>query len=135
MEETPSAVFCLNPDIIRIVCASLLKFTVSRNLFILILYTFGSFIGRSIFCSMRTLLLFICFISWLYTPGIFIAVDSPPTTPRVSFSEPQETTVYVTNSGEKYHKGTCQYLSKSKIKTTKAKAQKSGYTACKVCKP
>lgn len=43
--------------------------------------------------------------------------------------------VYVTNTGTKYHKSTCRYLSKSKIKTTRGQAEKDGYTACKVCKP
>jgi hypothetical protein len=44
-------------------------------------------------------------------------------------------TVYITRTGKKYHKGSCRYLKKSKIKTTKAKAKKQGYKACKVCKP
>ena len=44
-------------------------------------------------------------------------------------------TVYVTKSGEKYHKDGCQYLSKSKIETTLSEALKNGYDACKVCKP
>jgi hypothetical protein len=46
-----------------------------------------------------------------------------------------QTTVYVTSTGEKYHKSGCQYLSKSKIDIDLAKAQKDGYTACSVCKP
>lgn len=45
------------------------------------------------------------------------------------------TVVYVTKTGEKYHRGTCRYLSKSKIKTTLGEAKRRGYTACKVCKP
>ena len=44
-------------------------------------------------------------------------------------------TVYVTDSGKKYHTSGCRYLKKSKhaIKLSKAKSQ--GYTPCKVCKP
>lgn len=47
----------------------------------------------------------------------------------------KEQVVYVTKTGKKYHKSSCHYLKKSKIKTTKSKAKESGYTACKVCKP
>ena len=43
--------------------------------------------------------------------------------------------VYTTETGSKYHLGTCRYLSKSKFQTTQSKAFASGYTACKVCKP
>jgi hypothetical protein len=44
-------------------------------------------------------------------------------------------TVYVTKTGAKYHKSTCQYLKYSKIESTVEKATNSGYTACSVCKP
>lgn len=47
----------------------------------------------------------------------------------------KETVVYITKTGEKYHKDGCRYLRQSKIKTTKQKATKQGYTACKICKP
>lgn len=47
----------------------------------------------------------------------------------------QETVVYITNTGTKYHKSTCRYLSQSKIKTTLKKAKAAGNDACKVCKP
>ncbi|WP_277632270.1 hypothetical protein [Avrilella dinanensis] len=47
----------------------------------------------------------------------------------------KEQVVYITKTGKKYHKGSCRYLKKSKIKTSKSKVQKQGYTACKVCKP
>ena len=42
--------------------------------------------------------------------------------------------VYITNTGECYHKGTCSYL-KSKIETTKEKAQSMGLRACSRCIP
>jgi biopolymer transport protein ExbD len=44
-------------------------------------------------------------------------------------------TVYVTETGSKYHLGSCRHLRKSKIKTTLQQAKADGYTACKVCKP
>ncbi|SDM06777.1 hypothetical protein SAMN05421813_105147 [Daejeonella rubra] len=47
----------------------------------------------------------------------------------------QETVVYVTNTGTKYHKSSCRYLNQSKIKTTLKKAMAAGNGACKVCKP
>ena len=54
--------------------------------------------------------------------------------PALVAADPQ-TVVYVTKTGEKYHRETCRYLSKSKIKTTLGEAKREGYTACKVCKP
>jgi hypothetical protein len=44
-------------------------------------------------------------------------------------------TVYVTNTGTKYHTSGCQYLRKSKIATSSDKAIERGYSACSVCKP
>lgn len=44
-------------------------------------------------------------------------------------------TVYVTNTGKKYHKSSCSYLSKSKISISLEDAKSSGYTPCKRCKP
>lgn len=55
--------------------------------------------------------------------------------PANRITNQQETTVYITRTGEKYHRGSCRYLSKSKISTTKSQAVKNGYGACKVCKP
>ena len=44
-------------------------------------------------------------------------------------------TVYITNTGSKYHKSSCGYLSKSKISISKDKAVNQGYTSCSKCKP
>jgi hypothetical protein len=43
--------------------------------------------------------------------------------------------VYITETGEKYHKGSCRYLKKSKIETNLKQAKEDGYDPCKVCKP
>jgi len=43
--------------------------------------------------------------------------------------------VYITRTGEKYHRSGCQYLRLSKIATTRSEAIKSRYTACSVCNP
>jgi chemotaxis protein histidine kinase CheA len=52
-----------------------------------------------------------------------------------SSSETTETTVYITNTGEKYHTSGCSSLSKSKIPIDLAKAKAEGYTACSKCHP
>lgn len=44
-------------------------------------------------------------------------------------------TVYVTNTGEKYHNAGCRYLRKSANAMNLADAIAQGYTACSVCKP
>ncbi|WP_257670824.1 hypothetical protein [Parapedobacter tibetensis] len=44
----------------------------------------------------------------------------------------KDAVVYITKTGEKYHKEGCQYLKKSQIKTTKKEAVKNGYGACKL---
>ena len=52
----------------------------------------------------------------------------------VGYSDPDSNIVYVTRTGEKYHRGDCQHLQKSKIPTTIHIAS-TNYSACKVCKP
>jgi len=54
---------------------------------------------------------------------------------QVIENDPVAETVYITNTGRKFHRGTCRYLKKSKIKIDKKDAISRGYTACKVCKP
>lgn len=44
-------------------------------------------------------------------------------------------TVYITKSGEKYHKEGCKYLKYSKKEIKLEEAISRGYEACKVCKP
>lgn len=44
-------------------------------------------------------------------------------------------TVYVTSTGEKYHRSSCQYLSKSKISISLKKAKRNGYDPCSRCNP
>lgn len=45
------------------------------------------------------------------------------------------TEVFVTVSGEKYHRSTCSYLSHSKQETTLASAKATGYEPCSRCNP
>jgi hypothetical protein len=46
----------------------------------------------------------------------------------------KEITVYVTRTGTKYHRGSCRYLSQSKIPMPLSEAKRS-YDPCSVCKP
>jgi hypothetical protein len=48
--------------------------------------------------------------------------------------DPKTVTVYITRTGEKYHRGNCRYLRQSKIAVTLADARKT-HTPCSVCKP
>ena len=45
------------------------------------------------------------------------------------------TTVYVTNTGECYHRKGCRYLSSSRIAMKLSHAKADGYRACSVCDP
>jgi hypothetical protein len=61
--------------------------------------------------------------------------------PAVTATEPtsstqtNEVTVYITNTGERYHVSTCSYLGSSKQPISLAEAKRRGYTPCKVCQP
>ena len=50
-------------------------------------------------------------------------------------SQQQEETVYITRTGERYHRGNCRHLSQSRKAIKLSKARNQGYTPCKVCKP
>ncbi len=45
------------------------------------------------------------------------------------------TYVYITDTGAKYHRKSCQYVKHSKHRVTLKWAKKHGYKPCKVCKP
>ena len=55
--------------------------------------------------------------------------------PQVTADKPQEKTVYITATGNKYHRASCRYLEKSKISIDLSDALAAGYGACKVCRP
>lgn len=48
--------------------------------------------------------------------------------------EPLAVTVYVTKTGKKYHRGTCQHLRQSKIAMSLEEARKR-FDPCSVCRP
>lgn len=82
---------------------------------------------------MKRLLLFAWLLSCVLLDSGGMPVESPVS--RINLSQNKDTVVYITKTGEKYHKDGCRYLRQSKIKTTKKEAVKKGYGACKVCKP
>jgi len=58
--------------------------------------------------------------------------------PQRVIAQPQSSrgdSVYVTNTGKKYHSGNCKYLSQSKIPISRDDALARGYGGCSVCKP
>lgn len=63
--------------------------------------------------------------------------NAPPTIEENNqlTAQVQENTVYITQTGEKYHRDGCRYLSKSKIPVDLSSAIASGYTPCSVCNP
>jgi hypothetical protein len=67
------------------------------------------------------------------------AVESTPEPTPVVEETPQEEpvseTVYITESGAKYHRDGCQYLSHSQIAISKDDAIAQGYTPCSRCNP
>ena len=56
-----------------------------------------------------------------------------PTSSSTTVQNQNSAIVYVTNTGNKYHKSSCSYLKKSKIQTTLSEAQNQGYTPCSKC--
>jgi hypothetical protein len=53
-------------------------------------------------------------------------------TSKVAKVNPKEVEVWITRTGKKYHRSTCQY---AKIKSNLEEAQSKGLTPCKVCNP
>lgn len=63
---------------------------------------------------------------------------SQESTPQTTVAEPQTEqaiTVYVTNTGSKYHRAGCRSLKKSQIPMSLEDAKASGYQPCGVCGP
>ena len=59
--------------------------------------------------------------------------DSSSVPAAYSSSDDQSETVYVTDTGSKYHSAGCRYLKKSQIPMSLSEATRQGYTACSVC--
>lgn len=70
-------------------------------------------------------------------PAPASASATQPTTSgtTTSSSDYSTVTVYVTDTGEKYHRSGCQYLRNSKHEIYLSQAQALGYTPCSRCHP
>lgn len=56
--------------------------------------------------------------------------------PVLAYAVPDDTMVYVSEYGEKYHRENCSYISSSETKSMTIKvAEKMGYEACSRCDP
>jgi micrococcal nuclease len=65
---------------------------------------------------------------------VFLLLNSAGGLPRAQDAG-ETTTVYVTNSGKRYHLEGCGSLRRSKIALSLGDAVKSGYGPCSICKP
>ncbi|MGE5579238.1 MAG: ComEC/Rec2 family competence protein [Bacillota bacterium] len=65
-------------------------------------------------------------------PAPVAAAPVVPVTPTTSQSD---VTVYITKTGEKYHRDGCRYLRQSKIPVSLKDAKANGFDPCSVCKP
>jgi len=62
--------------------------------------------------------------------------DSPVVeAPREETTPAYDPIVYITNTGAKYHRDGCRYLSESRIAIRLSEAIRRGYTSCSVCRP
>jgi micrococcal nuclease len=68
----------------------------------------------------------------IFAPLLCILLAALP--PALSAAE-EDLTVYVTNSGRRYHEDGCISLSRSKIAVTLGDAAVSGYMPCSICNP
>jgi len=67
------------------------------------------------------------------------AQPSTEAPPAAAAPDPQrdesQITVYITRTGERYHRGSCHHLARSKYPVSLRDAKRQGYTPCKVCRP
>lgn len=59
----------------------------------------------------------------------------PSEVEAATVTDKKDEIVYITRTGEKYHRASCQHLRRSKIGTKKSEAIKQGYAPCKACRP
>ena len=62
--------------------------------------------------------------------GALGATSVPP-----ALKQTPQDPVYITTSGEEYHRANCRLVSKMKLEITRGEALQRGYTPCEVCKP
>lgn len=79
-------------------------------------------------------------ISWDGATGSVVLGNPLPTEPPTQTlpepdTQPTAQTVYITDTGEKYHRAGCRYLKKSQSALNRSDAQRFGYSPCSVCCP
>jgi hypothetical protein len=67
-------------------------------------------------------------------PATVIAVTVAQTTITPATAAP-EVIVYITSTGERYHRSSCRHLTDSRIEITLTKAKSQNYTPCGTCSP
>jgi len=63
---------------------------------------------------------------------VFCSMQTPESTRSIASASE---TVYITNTGHKYHRDGCRYLRYSQSSISESKAIERGYGACSVCNP
>ena len=63
------------------------------------------------------------------------ATAKPKVTKKPQNNADSSATVYITDTGKKYHRAGCRSLAKSKHAISRANAKARGYSPCRVCKP
>ncbi|MDR1024880.1 MAG: thermonuclease family protein [Treponema sp.] len=71
----------------------------------------------------------------LSLPLVLFFLPLPGAKNLAAAENPADITVYITNSGEKYHRETCSSLRRSRIALRLEDAAESGYEPCGLCKP
>ena len=69
------------------------------------------------------------------TPAPPVDIPAPTMAPPEPTENKQSYTVYITETGKKYHRAGCQYLSQSCIPIDLDRAIGKGYTPCSKCDP
>ena len=82
---------------------------------------------------MRCIARVLVFLCLLVSAPVAV-VPFAPVAPQ-SQSDSQAQTVYVTRTGNRYHRDGCRYLSSSRIAMSLKDAQAKRYTPCRVCRP
>lgn len=78
----------------------------------------------------RTFLLAVAMAFVLVTP---LAAPAPTIGSLTQAQETRDCVVYVTRTGERYHKEWCSYLRYSRFAISRSEAIQRGYTPCKRC--
>jgi hypothetical protein len=92
--------------------------------------------GVGVFCSKwKVNLMFLNFKKLLFGMLTISVALAAPSLVYAAIDHTKPQTVYITKTGQKFHRGTCKHLKYSKIPVDIEEAIRLGYDACKVCAP